>query len=292
MENRTLRFFLFCFLVIGISMISTYAQRLEVPITLDRGVKRQPGTDRGRDRSDRPSSNENTENSNSTNTVLSDIVQFSPGSPGTLIGSPGAFTQKVLAYNGRLPVSIRRLFGNRSSIGFLIQKPNKATGHHYVTLNSIGKLNFTTDQVMALIAQNPSRVFPFLDALGTNGQKLSVGNTYYLTGTIFGFEVVKNPVKVTSVNRYTFTFTTQPGHKLQGSATHGLFIDATGEMWLFQEGVGVAGEDESLQEFTYGAANVMWGKMSENIKREISTVPQAPVRGTPCSTQNGTSFKC
>jgi hypothetical protein len=77
------------------------------------------------------------------------------------------------------------------------------------------------------------------------------------------------PVTVTNVSRYEFTFTTRQGHWLQGSATHGIVKDADGEVYLFQEGVGVPGEPMRLQIMNYAIADSMWARLASNIRSEL-----------------------
>lgn len=175
----------------------------------------------------------------------------------------GAFTQEVLAGQGQLGYSIRERFpANRDSV--FRSKLSGVNGHHYWSLTSLGRSAKPPEQIMRVIMQDPDKVFTAFAAHGEHGQRVTMGNVYHLTND-FG----DNPVQVTNTTPYYFTLTTLPGHMLQGSATHGIFRDSTGELWMFQEGVGVPGEPITKRYITAQIAHLIWRDMAEIVRYRI-----------------------
>lgn len=244
----------------------------------------------GSDRTDRPSSNGGESSAsgatsrppgrNVTNTARS-------GSPLTHnqkqaflndILVPGGFTKKVLEGNGQVPVSIGddlSHFANRLSMStlFLMKTPDQ-NGHQYITFNYLGH-NLSPAQMQAIwsqVLQVPDIVLPVSRVRVLKGRAITVGNEYDLIVGTHAPEIV-NPVVVTSVSPYTFTFNTKPGHFLQGSATHGIVKDKLGAVWLYQEGVGVRNEPIQKQMMNYAIADSMWAIMSNIITDQILSPP-------------------
>lgn len=187
------------------------------------------------------------------------------------IAERNRFSQKVLKNNGFLPISFRQILTEDSS-SFIRKYPVSPKGHHYFTLNSLGKLNISPQQIINFIKRDPKIVFPYFDAKGSDGQSLVVGNSYLLFLSADGLVLTENRVKVIQDTPLYFTLEAVPGeHQLRGTATHGVFKDCTGELWLFHEGFGVENESEFLQKFNYLAADYMWSKMADNIRKYAST---------------------
>ena len=183
------------------------------------------------------------------------------------------FAQSVENANGQMSSSVRTILKDSSHI--FLASPASQTGHSYLSFNSLGKSPLTPGQVMGAIKADPSRAFPYFDVDSECGPRIRKGKTYSLNLNLDGHTVLENPVQVTDVGSYHFTFTTLPGHTLQGSATHGVFKDKTGELWLFQVGNGVPNEDPLKQKFNYEVAEKMWSRMAENIKDMMPGIRQS-----------------
>ncbi|AYQ33976.1 hypothetical protein DTQ70_18250 [Runella sp. SP2] len=180
------------------------------------------------------------------------------------------FVQVVEKSNGELKTSIKKRLQNSDHI--FIAAPVSGEGHNYLSFNSLGKSQFTPKQVINAIKTDPNDAFPYFRADGECSQKIKKGNVFSLNVALEGYRVIENPVQVTVVNKYSFTFSTLPGHTLQGSATHGICKDSSGELWLFQVGTGVLGEAELKQKLNYTIAKKMWSQMAENVKGMIENI--------------------
>lgn len=175
--------------------------------------------------------------------------------------------------------SIRRKFGNRDSIQ-INDAPNYS-GHHYLSLNSLGKSALSPIDLMKEIQKNVDRVFPKFTAVGQSGMKLN--QTYVLDLQLYGISIndelkkhlgleprlgnlsTSNPVKVTAIDAFSFTFEAAGEHSLKGTARHAIIEDETGELWLIQEGNGVVNENKYQQAFNYDIAWNMWPAMSKKV---------------------------
>lgn len=197
--------------------------------------------------------------------ILGSFISLSSTVANTQNTTKQTLAETVTQYSGQLPYSIKEKVENSDHI-FISTTPS-ASGHSYISLNSLGKYKLCPDDIMGAIMIDPSPHFPLLDATSYHGQEIKLGNVYSLNINIKGYEFEKlgNPVKVTAIDKYYFTFSTLPGHFLQGSATHGIFRDSSGELWLFQEGRGVPNESKSLQEANYVIAKHLWEKMANNV---------------------------
>jgi hypothetical protein len=220
------------------------------------------------------------------NVFLKDVVEFTKGlgAAGVLVtcnpkflAVRGEFTKKVLQNNGILPISVNEDLGSG-----IFTKPTSSDGHHYLTINSLGKSKLTPEQVFGLMSQDLTKVFPYLDAKtpGTQSGAVKVGNTYDLTSDFVPKEIKTPmietpvtvtpflmPIKVIDVSKYYFTVEAFGAHILKGKATHGVFKDKTGELWLFHEGIGIKDENILLQSANYNMATLMWARMATNIKK-------------------------
>lgn len=165
---------------------------------------------------------------------------------------------------GRLPFSIREELNVEGNLWVTNDAGKgwetlKAGEHHYLAINYLGKSFLDPATIMSAIKHDPNRVFPFFDAVGKNGQTIKIGNEFSLE-----IAISTNPVSVTDVGEYFFTFSTFPEHTLKGSATHGIFKDSKGELWMFQEGIGPS-ECLCKRLLNYFAANLMWKVMAAHV---------------------------
>lgn len=191
------------------------------------------------------------------------------------------FTQFVAATKGVTSNSVREKIQNNDHI--FLSDPPSADGHYYLSLNSLGFSDLSPEQVMTEIKADPDSVFPYFTVAERNTKAIKLGNIYDLDLVeaiganankqipIVG-SVANNPVEVTDVGPNHFIFTVLPGHFLEGSAAHGILKDSTGELWLFQEGRGVAGERERLQQLNYWIAEAMWARMAASTNSLIDKV--------------------
>jgi len=207
MENRVLRFFLFYFLVISISTVSTYAQinergRLEVTITPNREptstVSRQAGTDRGRDRPESNASNNASRNPNYdtgglkpgqlvSNSSKSWEAQFKKQLQENTV-EVGTYTLKsgnkyIDAGNGdiiRLPSSKYRANGSRA----ILNRVTIPTGYLYNLTIISGSDLARTDKVTEMIKKTVDYVLPeaiqaAIDGLGAGPAGPVEDQSYY-----------------------------------------------------------------------------------------------------------------
>lgn len=175
------------------------------------------------------------------------------------------FPGQVIQHNGQLPYSIRGVLGD-SDHHFGAKTPNTAEGHRYFSLNSLGRSELSPQQVMAAVTKNLDAVFP-IKARDLCGLGVEVGNRFDLHIEFRGGEYLSNPVEVKEKTPYYFTVATIPGHTFQGKLTHGIVKDSTGELWMFQDGRGIANqESRGLIEANYAAGVLMWKDMARNIK--------------------------
>ncbi|HEV2860834.1 MAG TPA: hypothetical protein VGX48_07510 [Pyrinomonadaceae bacterium] len=189
----------------------------------------------------------------------------------------GGFTKKVVEGKGQVAISIAedlRQYANgrwrTASTMFLMKTPD-GNGHHYLAFNYLGH-NLSPEQIWGRVTQAPDLFFPVTGVRARNGRAIAVGNEYDLLvgGANRLAQPFEFPVVVTAATPYTFTFTTKDGHWLRGSATHGVVRDATGAVWLFQEGVGVRNEPEELQVMNYAAADSMWALMGHIVRSQMA----------------------
>jgi hypothetical protein len=221
---------------------------------------------------------------------LRDIIDTSAGKPGIFVGARGAFTRKVALSLGQYQCPIRAMLGERNN--FYYEKQPSTDGHHYLILNSLGMSDLSPKQIMGFIMQDPNSVFPYFEAKSRDGQQaIKMRKTFDLKlsadlplsdsatlGDVPPTTLLSNAVDVTAVNNSFFTFTTRgEEHFLCGSATHGIFKDSAGELWLFQEGIGVTGEATAKQILNYSLAKLMWLQMARNVKGVMPKItPTAP----------------
>jgi hypothetical protein len=183
-------------------------------------------------------------------------------------------TRGDLAIGTDKQYSVRETYGNRDSI-FLFLHGWGPDGHKYVALNSVGWSNLSSAQQVGNIKNDLNRAFPWFDAIGGNGQRVTLGNRFSLNYTVDGHTVISNPVRVIAVDDYSFTLEAERGHMLQGRVTFGIVKDKTGESWLYQIGTGVPNEAEDWQTLTYEIASQMWPDMASKV-REINSSKPAP----------------
>lgn len=213
--------------------------------------------------------------------VRTQVVPASNPAVSFVVGTqtPGGFARQIGQLGGVVPVSIRENLRELANSGkfavillsedsvLLVERPSER-GHRYIALNSIGRPNKYNEHIWAGVKRDPVSVLPFSYVRPLNGRAIAVGNEYDLIVGTRGPQVV-NRVVVTAETPHTFTLTTKPGHILQGSVTHGILTDRTGEKWVFQEGVGVRGELPWLQAETYSIAGPAWNFMANNIRNRV-----------------------
>jgi hypothetical protein len=178
----------------------------------------------------------------------------------------GAFLNKVFTSKGQLSYSVRELLGDQF---FRAETPGPR-GHHYLNFTSLGRTALSPELIMGLITEDLGSVFPYFTPVGEYGQRVRVENKFLLT--LPGRHSTGHPVEVISTTPYTFTLQTLPGHPLQGTVTHGVFKDSTGEAWLFHEGIGVPGEATIQQQFNNRVARDIWPAMARRLMQRMSTV--------------------
>lgn len=265
MKNQVARFMLITFVVFIGATAYAFAQKKDrergVHVTIygpSREKPRREGPDGGGSYGDGSSNGSLTKEANE---ALRAIDGFNRE-----YGTPGAFTEAVLASNGEVPFSIREKFPVPPKYSYYLFHvlPDTSSGHHYLSLTRLGRSSKTPAQIMAVIMQDPDKVSPWFAAKGVNGQHVTLNNIYHLVNA-----VGNNPVKVTRVTPYFFTLTALPGHMLQGSATHGVFRDKTGELYLYQEGIGVPGESSAKGYLNNWIASFMWRDMGNVVRRHV-----------------------
>ena len=198
-------------------------------------------------------------------------------------------------------------FADKEGVGgFLFPKPvfklgeirlqvdksySPSMGHRYTTISELGKSDLCPEDIMDEIKKDPNQVFPLFTAKGNQGQPLVLNNIYELNLSVFGYELQNNPVQVTKVGKFYFTFEALPNHKLVGKATHGIIKDQDGVLWLFQEGVGAPNKESFLQIIgNYAVADVLWQRMAGKTQQLMKTLETKIKRtGCSCSEQPDTS---
>lgn len=163
--------------------------------------------------------------------------------------------------------SVRERYGNHGVFGYF--SPPSPLGHAYDLYESLGKRNLSAEQVMAMILEDLNRVFPGR-AIGNNGQRVTVGNTFTLS--VFGH---LSRVEVVEVTPTSFTLKAIAGeHHLQGKVTHQIIKDSSGELWIRHTGEGVANEPIGLQVANYAAATYLWNVMGYNSNGMLNALPR------------------
>lgn len=195
------------------------------------------------------------------------------------------FPALVLQGQGRLTFSVRKEFGDSDNL-FGAKAPNTAEGHRYFSLNSLGRSGLSPAQVMGAIMKDLNSVFP-MEARDMCGMGVEVGNRFNLHIEYKGHEFRPNYVEVTDKTPYYFTVATLPdNHTFKGELTHGIFRDSTGELWMFQDGMGVSGQESVGQIIANDAAAfVLWKIMAGKVKDLMAEMslqrPNDPDREDP-----------
>lgn len=204
---------------------------------------------------------------NSQNSILD---QF--GTPGKFPPAPGKFTQLVLQYKGRLPVSIRQKYGQFLASGVpgehVTFSATGPKGHNYLKFTSLNPGNISVEDRNRIVRDLFVSVFPYGHATGVRGNIVELNNEFDLAvlGTV-------NRVQVTEVTAYSFTLTAAPQHNFKGQVTHGVFVDSDGKAWLYQEGIGDPSESTAKQWENIVAAEAMWNRMAENLNAYVIVSP-------------------
>ncbi len=184
----------------------------------------------------------------------------------------GAFARMAIAGNGRVALSVvNDLKPNAAPVSFsylLYNKRPDIYGHHYLTPNFVGK-DVDIDTAWKILSEHFSEIFPTNKVAGSSGP-VGTGNQYNLVVGGVHTATFVFPVTVTAVSGHSFTLSARPEHWLRGSATHGIVKDADGNVWLYEEGVGVPNEPLALQAMNYDIADAMWARMAANIRARLA----------------------
>lgn len=167
---------------------------------------------------------------------------------------------EVAKSDGKVKWNFRQRFG----LYMWSERRDEKNGHSYLTISPINGPNIGRKAATELLKERIRDVFPGT-AVGSQGGKVTLGNVFTL--------VVNAPlapkVRTSAVGTYSFTFQTLPGHPLQGTATHGVFEDSSGQLYMFQQGRGVPNEKMAQQRFNLNVAPTMWQWAAENFGRLI-----------------------
>ena len=172
-----------------------------------------------------------------------------------------------LINNADVPGSLKEQYGGKESI--FLSAPVSADRHHYLALNLVHCPGTTPYDLKAGVSRDLNRVFP-LSSLGHDDNVVRKGAVIVLGRT-------GNPVTVVAVNDHCFVLRAEPGHFLQGTATHGFVRDGSGDLWLFQYGEGPNPALDKLREpaykqlLNYRLADVMWARMATNVTNCFGT---------------------
>ena len=136
-------------------------------------------------------------------------------------------------------------------------------GHTYLAINSIGRTGVSAKQAMTILKKNIQAMFP-LGAKGLDGPNIEKGHRFTVTRSQ---PLPSNVIVPINPTDYQFVFQTIPHqHILQGTVTFGIFQDKCGELWLFQQGRGPAGELAAQALLNYPTARGLWIGMADNLK--------------------------
>lgn len=179
------------------------------------------------------------------------------------------FAAYVKQHQGNVPFVFRREYGG--SFWQSDDGPRAlTTGHKYLSINPIGKSTLTAEAAARLLKANIEQVFPG-NAKGVGGSDVVQGRVFAVKINDLTRYVVKPKVTVTRVTPYDFTFQTVPGtHPLKGTAIHGIFRDAIGELWMYQQGRGVTNEATALPLINYIFAKDMWIQMAGSFQNFLT----------------------
>jgi len=156
---------------------------------------------------------------------------------------------------------------------FSYREPSQS-GHLYDVYNFIGHSNqLGAVQVFGVHGMRMSEIMR-AEPLGSNDDRIIVGNKFNLHHYVDRFGWINAPVEVTAVSDTSFTVQTLKGHPLQGRVVHEVYKDANNNLWLHQHGEGVAGEPRVYQERAYSVAPYMWGHMAEWMRARVSRMQQ------------------
>jgi hypothetical protein len=166
-----------------------------------------------------------------------------------------------LKFQGVLSPDDIQAYGGKPSI--FMSAPAASSGHAYISLNKLGHSPLTPKQLTGKIASDLNAVFPIY-AKGRDGNAVKAGNEFNL-GIIR-----RNPVLSSAQYGHYFSLTTEPGHFLIGTANHGIARDSSGNLWLFQYGVGASKEKAWEQLWNYPLAERMWNEMAARTSAAFS----------------------
>jgi hypothetical protein len=194
------------------------------------------------------------------------------GTPANFTPNPGKLTALVEQHKGRLPLSIRQKYPQQLWLNnrvFLSQATSN--GHNYIRFSPLVKVGMSVEALNTFLRQSFVSVFPYGTVL-INGQPsvLPIKQNDRLTLRVIG---TKNDVTVSYISDYLFTLTAADvNHRFSGTATHGIVMDSTGELWLFEEGIGNSSNTSYMREVGNNLAGIhMWDRLAANLNTFILT---------------------
>ncbi len=154
------------------------------------------------------------------------------------------------------------------------------SGHRYIAINLVAR-GIRRKPAFQLMKDRFADAFPLSvkDGDGVSAPKpLAVGEEYLLTSDSLEKSrqralnpsiraaldlllptLSQNKIRVLDMNDYDFTVQAIPGqHVLRGTATHGLFEDAVGDLYMYQVGRGIEWENPVRMAGNVMGADVLW----------------------------------
>ena len=181
-----------------------------------------------------------------------------PGQPS--IEADGDFAGEV--GGGSLGRCFRDTYGDYDNFWV---RGGPAGGHPYLAINSLGKVPLGAAEAMTILKKSIASVFPY-GAIPLDGPAFKVNHRF----TVAARSPESADMICTRATADQFVFQTLPGRAgLRGSITFGIFKDTCGELWLFQQGRGPAGEGGARSLFDDETARDLWEIMADNLAAEL-----------------------
>lgn len=205
------------------------------------------------------------------------------------------FAKYIGDRKGSVDFAMKDLFSNELRPGNIYRVGIGSSGHNYVAINLVAK-GIRRVPAFNLLKEKVSDIFPLgvMDGDGRSSPRpLAKGVEYMLTadrlrailtqvGTgplgsaiaaLLPF-VDNNKVRVTAITDYDITFEAIPGeHVLRGTATHGLFEDAAGDLYMYQQGRGIEAENPLRAGANILGADPLWMLFAHRLAQ---TLPKRP----------------
>ena len=184
--------------------------------------------------------------------------------------------------NGQLDFCLKDNCFNKLEHGSFWADGYDHGGHFYLAINPVAHDNTSLQSAMNLLVNRIYEIFPGgavdLKLKATPADTKILSNRIYELTNLNGFLVSRhlmqticnvnsNPqVQAVNVRPYHFTLQTMPGHCFVGTATHGIFKDSCGDLYLFQQGRGTSVEDRVHANLNLLMAKPMWLWMAGNLR--------------------------